>query len=139
LIGTRSLSSMAGIGRRNPILAVLFGMTALAMTGVPPFGMFWSEFLIAFSALAVQSPLLSAGVVLMLVNILISIIYYFRVIRIVVFSQPADLVSSQTRAVSWLMIGPAIVLIVLSLITGVVPSFFYEPALKAIQALLGTA
>jgi proton-translocating NADH-quinone oxidoreductase chain N len=139
LIGTRSLSSMAGIGRRNPILAVLFGMTALAMTGVPPFGMFWSEFLIAFSALAVQSPLLSAGVVLMLVNILISIVYYFRVIRIVVFSQPADSVSSQTKAISWLMIGPAIALIVLSLITGIVPSFFYEPAVKAIQALLGTA
>jgi hypothetical protein len=37
------------------------------------------------------------------------------------------------------MIGPAIALIVLSLITGIVPSFFYEPAVKAIQVLLGTA
>ncbi len=139
LIGTRSLTSMAGIGRRYPALALLFGMNALAMTGVPPFGMFWSEFLIAFSALSVKSAWLTAGVVLMLVNILISIVYYFRVIRIVVFSQPSDLVSgNRVGRASLLMIGPAVVLIALSLITGLMPQFFYAPAVRAIQVLMGT-
>jgi multicomponent Na+:H+ antiporter subunit D len=138
LIGTRSLTLMAGIARRYPVLAVLFGMNALAMTGVPPFGMFWSEFLIALSALSVKSALLTGGVVLMLVNILISIVYYFRVIRIVVFSKPSDLVSgNHPEHTSLLMTVPAVVLIVLSLITGLAPQFFYEPAVRAIQILMG--
>ncbi len=54
-IGTRSLKEMAGLGRKSPILAALFGFGALAMTGVPPFGLFWSEFLIVLSTLAVGS------------------------------------------------------------------------------------
>jgi NADH:ubiquinone oxidoreductase subunit 2 (subunit N) len=87
----------------------------------------------------VKSPLLTVGVFLMLVNILISIVYYFRIIRIVVFSKPSDLVSgTQVGRASVLMIGPAVVLIVLSLITGLVPQFFYAPAVRAIQVLMGT-
>ena len=76
----------------------------------------------------------------MLVNILISIVYYFRIIRIVVFSKPSDLVSGKhVGHASPLMIGPAVVLIVLSLITGLVPEFFYAPAVRAIQILMGFA
>lgn len=137
-IGTRSLTLMAGIGRRDRVLAALFGMNALAMTGVPPFGMFWSEFLIVLSAVSLHSVLLTAGVALMFINILISIAYYFRVINITVFSQPSDFLSqNRTRPLSRLMLGPAIVLIVLSLITGIFPEFFYAPAVRAIQILMG--
>jgi len=140
MIGTRSLTLMSGIGRRYPVLAVLFGMNALAMTGVPPFGMFWSEFLIAFSALSVRSALLTTGVVMMLINILISIVYYFRVIRIVVFSKPSEIVTANHAGqASLLMLGPGIALIALSLITGIVPEFFYAPAVRAIQVLMGAA
>jgi len=139
LIGTRSLTSMAGIGRRYPVFAVLLGMNALAMTGVPPFGMFWSEFLIALSALSLKSGLMTTGVALMLVNVLISIVYYFRVIRIVIFSQPSEyLLAAQPKQASILMIAPAIMLIALSLVTGIMPQLFYEPAVRAIQVLMGT-
>jgi proton-translocating NADH-quinone oxidoreductase chain N len=139
LIGTRSLTSMAGIGRRYPLFAALIGMNALAMTGVPPFGMFWSEFLIALSALGLKSALMTAGVALMLVNVLISIVYYFRAIRIMIFSQPSEyLLTVQPKQAPLLMIGPAIVLVVLSLATGIMPQLFYEPAMRAIQALMGT-
>jgi formate hydrogenlyase subunit 3/multisubunit Na+/H+ antiporter MnhD subunit len=139
LIGTRSLTSMAGVGRRYPVFAVLLGMNALAMTGVPPFGMFWSEFLIALSALSLKSALMTAGVALMLVNVLISIVYYFRVIRVVIFSQPSEyLLAAQPKRASILMIIPVIVLIALSLFTGMMPQLFYEPAVRAIQALMGT-
>jgi multicomponent Na+:H+ antiporter subunit D len=139
LIGTRSLTSMAGVGRRYPVFAVLLGMNALAMTGVPPFGMFWSEFLIALSAISLKSALMTAGVALMLVNVLISIVYYFRVIRVVIFSQPSEyLLAAQPKRASILMIIPVIFLIALSLLTGMMPQLFYEPAVRAIQALMGT-
>jgi len=59
-------------------------------------------------------------------------------IRIIVFSEPSDIVAgTPSRPASLLMIGPSLALIALSLMTGLMPEFFYAPALRAIQALMG--
>ena len=138
LIGTRSLTQMAGLGRRSPILAALFGLSALAMTGVPPFGLFWSEFLIIISSLAVQSPVLNAAVVLMLVNLLISIAYYFRVIRVIAFAKPTTAPNGGARLrIPLTLIVPCMILVGLSLITGLYPNLLYQPAVDAIKSILG--
>jgi len=136
-IGTRSLTQMAGLGRKSPILAALFGMSALAMTGVPPFGLFWSEFLIVLSTLSVGSVILNAAVVLMLLNLLISIAYYFRVIRVVAFAQPSSYVATRSSLqIPKLLLIPCIILIGLSLLTGLYPNLFYQPAAEAVAGLL---
>jgi multicomponent Na+:H+ antiporter subunit D len=137
LIGTRSLTEMAGLGRKSPILAALFGISALAMTGVPPFGLFWSEFLIVVSNLAVGSMVLNAGVVLMLVNLLISIAYYFRIIRVVAFAKPSSVMhSNEGIKIPVTLLVPCIILVTLSLITGLYPNLFYQPALDAVKGIL---
>jgi multicomponent Na+:H+ antiporter subunit D len=136
-IGTRSLTEMAGLGRRSPILAALFGLSALAMTGVPPFGLFWSELLIVISNLAVGSIVLDAAVVMMLVNLLISIAYYFRIIRTVAFAEPSKhLNRNGVTKIPRLLLIPCIILIALSLITGLYPNLFYQPAVNAVNGLL---
>jgi hydrogenase-4 component D len=128
---------MAGLGRKSPVLAALFGMSALAMTGVPPFGLFWSEFLIILSNLAVRSPLLDGAVVLMLVNLLISIAYYFRIIRVVVFAKPSLTVSGSAGIkIPLMLLVPCVILVALSLITGLYPNMFYQPALDAVKGIL---
>jgi formate hydrogenlyase subunit 3/multisubunit Na+/H+ antiporter MnhD subunit len=128
---------MTGLGRKSPILAVLFTLSALAMTGVPPFGMFWSEFLIVLSSLTVGSPILTAAVVLMLVNLLISIAYYFRIIRTIAFGQPSDALNANSGGrVPKLLIIPCVILISLSLITGLYPNMFYQPAVNAVKGIL---
>jgi multicomponent Na+:H+ antiporter subunit D len=138
LIGTRSLTEMAGLGRRSPILAALFTLGALAMTGVPPFGLFWSEFLIVLSNLAVKSPVLNAAVVLMLVNLLISIAYYFRVIRVVAFAKPSTALNGGGPIkIPLMLVIPCVILVALSLITGLYPNLFYQPAVDAIKSILG--
>jgi multicomponent Na+:H+ antiporter subunit D len=137
LIGTRSLADMAGLGRKSPILATLFGISALAMTGVPPFGLFWSEFLIILSNLEVGSLILNAGVVLMLVNLLISIAYYFRIIRVIAFAKPSSAMNSDKGVrIPITMITPCVILVGLSLITGLDPNLFYQPALEAVRSIL---
>jgi formate hydrogenlyase subunit 3/multisubunit Na+/H+ antiporter MnhD subunit len=129
---------MAGLGRKSPILAALFALSALAMTGVPPFGLFWSEFLIVLSNLAVKSPVLNAAVVLMLVNLLISIAYYFRVIRVVAFAKPsATLNGNGSIRIPLTLIIPCVILVALSLITGLYPNLLYQPAVDAIKSILG--
>jgi multicomponent Na+:H+ antiporter subunit D len=136
-IGTRSLKEMSGLGRKSPILAVLFTLSALAMTGVPPFGLFWSEFLIVLSNLTVGSPVLTGAVVLMLVNILISIAYYFRIIRTIAFAEPSNtLNANNVGRVPKLLIIPCVIMIGLSLITGLYPNLFYQPAVNAVKSIL---
>ncbi len=137
VFGTRSLTDMAGVGRKWPLLGFLLSLNALAMTGVPPFGMFWSEFLIILSALAANSALMSAGAVLMLLNIVFSIGYYFRIIRRVAFDHQSEyLNSSKGKPTSWLLILPCLALVALSLITGFFPDWFYGPASQAVQAMM---
>lgn len=136
-IGTRSLKEMAGLGRKSPILAALFTFGALAMTGVPPFGLFWSEFLIILSNLAVGSALLTTAVILMLINLLISIAYYFRVIRMIAFSNPSEtLKDNDLGRIPKLLVIPCVILIALSLITGLYPNLFYQPATDAVKGIL---
>jgi proton-translocating NADH-quinone oxidoreductase chain N len=137
LIGTRSLTQMAGLGRKSPILAALFAFSALAMTGVPPFGLFWSEFLIILSTLAARSTIMTSAAVLMLVNLLISIAYYFKVIRVVAFAKPiGQLDGNGVMKIPNLLLIPCIILIALSLITGLYPSLLYQPAANAIKGIL---
>ncbi|MGD0177446.1 MAG: proton-conducting transporter membrane subunit [Candidatus Bathyarchaeia archaeon] len=136
-IGTRSLTEMAGLGRKSPILAALFGLSALAMTGVPPFGLFWSELLIVLSSLAAGSIILDAAVVMMLLNLLISIAYYFRVIRVVAFAEPSSHLNGNGAVkIPKLLLIPCIILIALSLITGLYPNVFYQPAANAVNGIL---
>jgi len=137
-IGTRSLKDMAGIGRKWPVLGVLFSATALAMTGIPPFGMFWSELLIVLSSLQAGSTLLTGAAIIMLLNVAFSIAYYFRVIRRVVFDKPSDYITGrQPNKRSTVMLIPCIMLLALSLITGFFPNTFYQPVLNGVNTLLG--
>ncbi len=134
--GTRSLTEMAGLGRKWPLLGFLLSLNALAMTGVPPFGMFWSELLIILSTISVGNTLMSTAAVMMLLNIAVSIGYYFRIIRRVSFDKESEHIGKATiRPGSRLLILPCLVLVALSLITGFFPGWFYDPASRAVQAM----
>ena len=135
--GTRSLNDMAGIGRKWPLLGFLLSLNALAMTGVPPFGMFWSEFLIILSTLGTKSAFLTAATLLMLLNIALSIGYYFRIIRRIAFDKESEyLNNAKVKPRSWFLIAPCLILAALSLITGFFPGWFYGPAFQAVQAMV---
>jgi multicomponent Na+:H+ antiporter subunit D len=135
--GTRSLTEMAGVGRKWPLLGFLLSLNALAMTGVPPFGMFWSEFLIILSTLDAKNIIMSGAAVLMLLNIAFSIGYYFRIIRRISFDRESEYLTNATRKPrSWLLVVPCLVLVALSLITGFFPDLFYGPASQAVQAMV---
>jgi proton-translocating NADH-quinone oxidoreductase chain N len=137
-LGTRSLQQIAGVGRKWPSIGLLVSINALAMTGVPPFGMFWSEFLVILAALETRSALLLAGGSLMLVNVAFSISYYFRIMTRVAFDKPTEFVlQAKLPFSSKLMLMPCAALIALSLLTGFLPDMFYSPALQAVKAMIG--
>ena len=56
--GTQDMSRIKGLSVSQPMLAVGFGMAVVAIAGLPPFGVFTSEFLILTTAFA-KHPLLA--------------------------------------------------------------------------------
>jgi formate hydrogenlyase subunit 3/multisubunit Na+/H+ antiporter MnhD subunit len=114
------LESLTGAGRSDRRLGFLYGSSSLAMMGAPPFGMFWSEILVVQSLLlAAQTSgsifyVLAAAVVL---NIVLSIGYYFRIINTIVFGETKE--ATEKRPLADLL--PPVSLLALSVATGVAP------------------
>ena len=88
------LDKLAGAGRSDGALGFLYTASSLAMVGSPPFGTFWSEILIIQALLGAGGALFGWVALAVLVNVVLSIGYYYRVINRVVFTQP---VSPQPR------------------------------------------
>lgn len=114
------LETLRGAGRSDRFLGFLYGSSSLAMMGAPPFGMFWSEILVVQSLLLAGQAsgavfyVLAAAVVL---NIVLSIGYYFRIINTVVFGDSQG--GAEKRPTADLL--PPVSLLALSVITGVAP------------------
>ena len=111
------LESMEGSGRSDRRFGFLVFASSLAMMGSPPFGLFWSEILVVQSLLLASSTLfyvLAAAVVL---NVVVSIGYYFRVVNTVVFGEPKKGRESAKAA----DLLPSALLLALSLATGIAP------------------
>jgi hydrogenase-4 component F len=54
LCGTRNVGELRGLGRRAPWTGALLAGGFLAISGSPPFGLFWSEFTVLRAALAAK-------------------------------------------------------------------------------------
>lgn len=114
------LEALRGAGRGNRAVGLLYASSSLAMTGSPPFGMFWSEILIVQSLLLAGAAsgtlfyVLAAAVVL---NIVLSVGYYFRVVNTVVFGEAQG--ERDPRTLKDLL--PPASLLAISLATGIAP------------------
>jgi hydrogenase-4 component D len=53
--GTRKISMLSGMGKKMPLTSLAFVLGALAISGVPPFNMFWSKFFIVAGAFELHS------------------------------------------------------------------------------------
>jgi proton-translocating NADH-quinone oxidoreductase chain N len=109
---------LKGAGRKNRLLGFLFGSATLAIVGAPPFGLFWSEIFIV-RALLIPASLLFLGLaVAVVLNIVLSIGYYYRIINVVVFG-PREEDDVGIKRSSLL---PPTILLLLSLASGLVPT-----------------
>ncbi|MGY1709352.1 monovalent cation/H+ antiporter subunit D family protein [Geodermatophilus sp. SYSU D00758] len=61
--GTEELSRLGGLARREPVLAVAFGVSALALVGIPPLSGFVAKLGLATAAVAEQQHVAAAVVV----------------------------------------------------------------------------
>ena len=122
------LDKLRGVGRGNRVLGFLYASSSMAMMGAPPFGMFWSEILVVQSLLLAG---LSTGVVFyvlaaaVVLNIVLSIGYYYRIINAVVFGEEQG--ERDTRPLADLI--PPAALLAISVLTGIAPFLILGNAL----------
>ena len=121
------LSSWAGLGRRSPLVAGIFGLFLLAFAGIPLTSGFTGKF--AVFAAAVEGgawPLVVVGVLASAV----AAFFYVRVIVLMFFSEPA--VDGPTIAVPSVLTTLAVALgVAVTVVLGVLPSPILDLAEQA--------
>ena len=130
------LTSLAGLNRRSPFLAAAMTLAMVSLAGVPPLAGFFGKFLLVKAVVeqgaANHAFYWLAGVAI--VGVVISIYYYFGVIRAIYWSQntTTDLSPLPVTLVNRLALT---VCIVGMFYLGVFPNRLVEMAAQAVQLL----
>lgn len=93
------ISDLAGLGRRDPVLALWFTVFMFSMAGIPPFSGFWAKYFI-FTA-AVQSGLWALAVIGVLASVA-GAYYYIRIIKVMYFDEPQGTFDPRPASLSML-------------------------------------
>lgn len=114
--GTRSISSLSGLGRKMPVTSAAFIVGALAISGVPPFNIFWSKFFIIAGAIQLGSAWGWTLGILVVAESVACFAWFLRVTQRVFFGpvSPAASVASDPPLT---MLIPLLILMALSLIS----------------------
>jgi len=132
-VGTRDLRKLEGIRRTMPVTSMLLAIGAVAIAAIPPLNGFWSEWMIVLAGIEAEMLPYSA---LMIINILLSVAYYLRLIYVIILKEPTP-VSKKATEVPLSMLIPIIILAALCIIIGVYPGPFVALAQQAANATLG--
>ena len=81
------ISDFAGMGRRNPLMAVAMLMFLLSLAGLPPLAGFWAKFFIFDAAITAGQAWLAVAIV---VNSVISLFYYISIAKQMFFVEGVE-------------------------------------------------
>jgi len=125
-----NLTDYAGLGFRRPALAAVFAIFLLSLGGIPPTAGFVGKFYI-FSA-AVEANLIPLAVIGIL-NAILSLFYYLRVIRIMYADEPSRQFGHLPRSTMIALTIAALGAVLL----GLYPAPFIELAQRAVTVFGG--
>ncbi|MDT0528271.1 Na+/H+ antiporter subunit A [Micromonospora sp. DSM 115977] len=125
--GTRDLRELSGLGRRAPALAVVAGLAAASMAGLPPLAGFVAKeaAVEAFLHGRTADLVVLAGVVL---GSALTVAYTLRFVW-GAFATKGDVPATEARPVGWSFLAPAVVLAAAGLAVGL-----FAPAVDKVLA-----
>jgi NADH-quinone oxidoreductase subunit N len=112
------ISDFAGLVRVAPMLGVGMTVFMVSLAGVPPTGGFWAKLLI-FQAAIGRGGIGTWLAVIMLVNSVVSIVYYFAVPRAMLFTEPE---AEESLRSSWLVTAVVTAAMVALVVIFVIPN-----------------
>ncbi|WP_336986395.1 NADH-quinone oxidoreductase subunit NuoN [Altererythrobacter aquiaggeris] len=96
------IADLAGLSRTRPLIALCLAALMFSLAGIPPLFGFWGKFVV-FQA-AVEADL----IILAAIGIAASVIgafYYIKIVKIMYFDEPADVVTGQSEKSHWAILG----------------------------------
>ncbi|MEM2236757.1 MAG: proton-conducting transporter membrane subunit [Candidatus Caldarchaeum sp.] len=125
---TRNIDHLAGIGKKLPFASTCFAIGALSLAGIPGLNVFWSEFTIVTAALS-AGQVYTVLAAVMIVNILIGVAYYIRLVQSIFLKEPSDALKN-LKPVGASMRTPLLLLAMLAFLIGVYPTPFLNATLQ---------
>ncbi len=139
--GTGSIDRLGGLIKRMKITGATFLIGSLAVTGLPPFNGFVSEFLIyigSFKAAAPGQHNFAAGLIAIISLAVIgglALACFTKVVGVVFQGEPRSEHAREVDERGVLMLIPLMVLAAVCVVIGIYPSLFMVMAVKATAAL----
>jgi NADH:ubiquinone oxidoreductase subunit 5 (subunit L)/multisubunit Na+/H+ antiporter MnhA subunit len=127
----KDITKMGGLIKTMPITAVAFLACAFSVMGLPPFGGFFSKYLVFSGAVSGTSMFITVA---FLIGAVLTILYLIRLFSMVFLG---SLKSSETREGSVTMIVSVVLLATLSLAAGIFISFPASLAQLTVKQMLG--
>jgi NADH-quinone oxidoreductase subunit N len=118
------INRYAGLSRRKPIAAAAMAVAMLSLAGIPPFVGFMGKFYL-FEAV-VKAGLVNLAII-GVINSLISVYYYLRVIVVMYMKGEEE---DSYQGTEWVSVVASSVLILLVIYIGVQPHAFYQAAAR---------
>ncbi len=133
--GAEDIEGLNGLHQRSPLLAAALTMAMVSLAGIPPLAGFFGKFLLIKSALAVGATHHSfyALVAVALIGVVISLYYYFGVVRAIYWG--GDAKDKTELAISLPVKAAIFVCIAGILFIGVYPEPLMKAAELAVQSL----
>ncbi len=128
---TKDITKMGGLITTMPITAISFLACAFSVMGIPPFGGFFSKYLV-FSGTASNSSMWIAG--LFLFGAFLTLIYLFRIFNLIFLGDPQK---TPAREGSRLMVFSVALLGVLSIAGGILIKYPTELVQAAVKQMMG--
>ena len=128
--GREYIFEMNGLGRKMKMTFLCFTVSALALTGIPPFSGFISKWHLLTAAAEENTPWAYAGAGVILFAALLTAVYMLGMVRIAWFpGRDADLSKNESaRDPKLLMLVPMVILAVGILLTGLFPGIVLRHA-----------
>jgi NADH-quinone oxidoreductase subunit N len=109
-LATEDISGLAGLNQRSPLLAATLTIAMVSLAGIPPLAGFFGKFVLFKAVILAAQTTGNHGyyclVFTALAGVIISLYYYFGVIRAIYWSkEPADLSPIELSAPAKLSIG----------------------------------
>jgi NADH:ubiquinone oxidoreductase subunit 5 (subunit L)/multisubunit Na+/H+ antiporter MnhA subunit len=128
---TKDITQMGGLFKTMPVTAVAFLFCAFSVMGIPPFGGFFSKYLVISGALKGGHLYITIAFIL---GAFLTIIYLFRLVTMIFMG---ELRIPQAREGSLSMLISVVILAVLSLAAGIFINFPSEFVQSTVHQMMG--
>lgn len=125
-------SDFAGVGFKKPFLGLALMLGVLSLAGIPPLAGFFGKFYLFKEAMSVGSPQMTTLVIVAIVNSMIALYYYLRVIVSLYMKEPTREVPMFTSHSVTLVLVISLALVV---VLGVFPDEYLEMARNSLLSL----